>query len=267
MHKSQGFTLIELLVVIAIIAVLMGILMPALQKIRHQARRTACAAHLRSCGYAGVLYSNDNNGQFPYCHPEIVNGADSGWGTYAVWLSPRENDPETKGFLAHGLLFYHQFIKTPKVFYCPGNRDLSIRYGKAPASTPDYSNITPGGGWPRGNIPDDLRPGQTWVQTTYHYRPLWDGHKWRAVNSTRDSGGMGFMADVFADPRRGVQYHHKDGYNVAYIDGHSEFVKNMGHEIENLADGNPYHTDYIRQDFVWKKYIDKVVKYKPKQEY
>jgi len=57
-HHRKGFTLIELLVVIAIIALLLAIIMPALQKVRHQARRTACAAHLKSCGYAGVLYSN-----------------------------------------------------------------------------------------------------------------------------------------------------------------------------------------------------------------
>jgi prepilin-type N-terminal cleavage/methylation domain-containing protein len=91
--KRKGFTLIERLVGIAIIALGLAILMPAGNRARHQARRTACAANLKSCGYAGVLYSNDNNGQFPYCHPEIANGA----GTYAVWLSNRQDNPETKG--------------------------------------------------------------------------------------------------------------------------------------------------------------------------
>jgi len=78
---------------------------------------------------------------------------------------------------------------------------------------------------------------------------------------------MGFMSDVFADPRRGVQLHHKDGYNVAYIDGHCEYVKNMGHEIENLKSGQHYHSDYSRQDFAWKKFFDKFVKYQPHKEY
>jgi len=67
--RTKAFTLIELLVVIAIIAVLMAILMPSLRKARHQARRIACAANLKSCGYAGVLYSNDNNGQFRMAVP------------------------------------------------------------------------------------------------------------------------------------------------------------------------------------------------------
>jgi prepilin-type N-terminal cleavage/methylation domain-containing protein/prepilin-type processing-associated H-X9-DG protein len=259
MIKRTAFTLVELLVVIAIIALLMAILMPALQKARHQAKRVVCAAHLKSSGQAGVLYSNDYDGRFPYCHPEIANGA----GTYAVWLKNQQNRPDTKGFLAHGLFFYHKLIKDPKVFYCPGNRDTTIRYGK-PAPPGPFEK---GGGWPRGFIPDDLGSKQIWVQTHFHYRPLWDGSKWRAVNSVKDSGGMGFMSDVFADPRRGVQYNHKDGYNVVYIDGHCEYVKNMGHEIENLKGGYPYHSDYSRQDFVWKKYFDKFVKYPPHQEY
>jgi len=258
MNKQRGFTLIELLVVIAIIAILMAILMPSLQKARHQARRAACAAHLKSCGYAGVLYSDDNEGQFPYCHMEVSPGS----GSYAVWVSGRQNDPETKGYMAHGLLFYHQLIKEPKLFYCPGNNNPTLQYAKLP---PDPSNS--GGGWPRGSIPEDLGPNQSWVQTTYHYRSLWDEQKWRAVNSFKDSGGMAFMADVFSDPSRGVQYHHKNGYNVAYVDGHSEFMKDLEHEIQEFGGGATYHVDHSRQDYVWKRFFDKLVKYEPHQEY
>jgi prepilin-type N-terminal cleavage/methylation domain-containing protein/prepilin-type processing-associated H-X9-DG protein len=47
MHKPQGFTLIELFVVIAIIALLMAILMPALQRVKKQARTIACLANLK----------------------------------------------------------------------------------------------------------------------------------------------------------------------------------------------------------------------------
>jgi prepilin-type N-terminal cleavage/methylation domain-containing protein/prepilin-type processing-associated H-X9-DG protein len=263
MKACRAFTLIELLVVIAVIALLMAILMPALQKARAQGRRAACAAHLKSCACAGVLYANDNNGQFPYCHPEIANGA----GTYAVWLSSQQNRTDTAGFLAHGLLFHHRLITEPKLFYCPGNSDKTLRYGKPQESTPDLAASAQGGGWPLGGIPQGLYPGQIWVQTTYHYRPLWDGGKWRAVNSVRDNGGMGFMVDVFADPRRGARYHHKSGYNVAYLDGHSEFVKDLDGKIEGLSGGNTYHVDYSRQDFVWKKYFDHGARYKPHAEY
>jgi prepilin-type N-terminal cleavage/methylation domain-containing protein/prepilin-type processing-associated H-X9-DG protein len=63
-HKS-AFSLIELLVVIGIIAILMAILLPALERAREKANGTKCANSLRQIGLALSAYTNDNHGQYP----------------------------------------------------------------------------------------------------------------------------------------------------------------------------------------------------------
>ena len=63
-HNSPGFTLVELLVVIAIIALLMSILMPALARVRKQAKVVICQSHLKQWGAVFSMYTGDYHGYF-----------------------------------------------------------------------------------------------------------------------------------------------------------------------------------------------------------
>jgi prepilin-type N-terminal cleavage/methylation domain-containing protein len=76
--QSRGFTLIELLVVIAIIAMLLSILMPALNKARQQAKRLVCISNMRQVGIAAQAYIIDSENRLPpsSCH---ISNPDQYW--------------------------------------------------------------------------------------------------------------------------------------------------------------------------------------------
>ncbi|HEV7301311.1 MAG TPA: type II secretion system protein [Tepidisphaeraceae bacterium] len=113
---SLGFTLIELLVVIGIIALLISMLLPALNRVRVQAKTVECASGLRQIGTAWLQYQNDNKS---WIVPMGARWSDS----WATNISGKYTAPVPTAPVAEGDYVWYHFLKkytaTYKIFNCP----------------------------------------------------------------------------------------------------------------------------------------------------
>lgn len=92
--RKKGFTLIELLVVISIIALLLSILMPALTKVKEQARAVICRANLKQWGVVFMLYGDDNEESFPMSiADDYIRDREAYWMGATM---PYYNDPDLR---------------------------------------------------------------------------------------------------------------------------------------------------------------------------
>ena len=122
MRKTQAFTLIELLVVISIIAMLIGILLPAMQLARDQGYELVCRSNLRQYGIAQTVYLSDYDDYYPESKFALVSTEtpEPGYQAFCRWHDPKY--PPDGAFWP--------YIKNIKAHMCPKFRTLSKTCGQ-----------------------------------------------------------------------------------------------------------------------------------------
>ncbi len=134
MAKGKAFTLIELLVVISIIALLVAILLPALQRVNKQAKSAACKANLHHWGLIFSMYADDNSGYF------MRSRTDTGWLYWMDELRPYHSNIHEICCCPMATKLYIEGGRIPFGAWCAGADSVVDRIATVLVSKGDYGS-------------------------------------------------------------------------------------------------------------------------------
>jgi len=280
MRHVRAFTLIELLVVIAIVAILLSILIPALNYAKVQATGAVCVSNLGGLGKAWILYAEDNrqdfvgsatydvtgydNQPYPAQRPTMTRRMRNFVATPQDDNGVARNDvveDEIRGFQRGGLWTY---AENHKIYHCPTDR----RHLKPPVG--DHVG---GGSWGRKGgyrtyslvavYNGFMAAGVGWATDEYKvtvYKTnevVNPGHKIAWVEETDGYGYNGNTWNFYLNTlqRWGDPFAilHKDRSTLGFADGHAEKHQWLDQSTRDMAAANhkEYPTNNQREDITW----------------
>jgi prepilin-type N-terminal cleavage/methylation domain-containing protein len=278
--RRHGFTLIELLVVIGIIAVLISILLPALQKAKEMAQRTQCMSNLRSIGQVFQIYAN----QFRNHVPAGRHGSFAQSIHYMAIGDPQQESNGGGYFTEIGLLAKAGLVSDdgksdePQIFFCPSNTQIVLDQGSGIVAGSLWMHGTtrnayaqnPIWRWREDPLGAGSLPFKIWVSQKYNYALGFDRNPYTGglgatsipfIPKIKDWKGLGITGDLIVNDLTTKQGHRR-GLNMLYPNWNVQWIpvemlQPEWNQVDWVGANGPYAGTFNPGIFaVWKKIND-----------